>query len=160
MKSTFLVALTALTLLSSSASAAEQTRESYVASVEPICKSNKTASDRYLTGIGKLVRRDKLVNAGVNFLKAAIALEKTQKQLALVPQPTADATRLARWLAGIRAEVALMKKIATNLKKDTKAGKTKATTLSVKLTHDATATNNQVIVFSFNYCKIDPSRYS
>jgi hypothetical protein len=35
----------------------------------------------------------------------------------------------------------------------------KASSLSVKLTHNATTTNNQVIAFQFDYCRIDPSRY-
>lgn len=152
--------LTFSCLLASVSRGEDVTRESYKAAVEPLCKANKQSSDRLLSPVKSLVRRDKLVKAGENFSKAALALEKTQKQLALVPQPTADSARLGRWLAGIKAEVALMKTIATNLKKDTKAGKTKATSLSVKLTHDATTTNNQVIVFSFNYCRIDPSKYT
>lgn len=137
--------------------AAEVTREEYKAAVEPICKTNKQASDRYLTGVRNLVRDDKLKQAATRFTKAAAALEKAQKQLALVPQPTADEAKLAKWLAGIKGEVSLMRKIATKLRQGN-AGQ--ASSLSVKLTHNATTTNNQVIAFQFDYCKIDPSQYT
>lgn len=152
-------ALSLLVALPVAASGAESevTRESYVASVEPICKTNKQASDRYLTGVRKLVKDDKLKKAAENFTKAAAALEKAQKQLSLVPQPTADEAKLVKWLAGIKGEVSLMRRIAAKLRAGN-AGK--ASSLSVKLTHDATTTNNQVIVFQFNYCKIDPAQYT
>jgi hypothetical protein len=143
--------------LAAPALAAETTRDEYKAAVEPICQSNKKASDRYLKGVRKLVKESKLKQAATHFIEAAAALEKTEKQLALVPRPTADEARLAKWLAGIDGEVALMRKIATKLNQGN-AGK--ASSLSVKLTHDATTTNNQVIAFTFDYCKIDPSRYA
>jgi hypothetical protein len=153
--------ITVLALLASLPSFAaavesEVTRESYVASVEPICKENKQASDRYLTGVRTLVRKDKLKPAASRFTKAAAALEKAHKQLALVPQPTADQAKLGKWLAGIKGEVSLMRQISAKLRAGD-AGK--ASSLSVKLTHNATTTNNQVIAFQFDYCRIDPSRY-
>ena len=53
----------------------------YKTLVEPICKTNKEASDRLLSGVKKLVKEDKLKQAGTAFAKAAEALEKAQKQL-------------------------------------------------------------------------------
>jgi hypothetical protein len=144
-------------LLAASAFAAEQTRETYKAAVEPICKTNKQASDKYLKDVRNLVKHDKLKQAGENFTKAAAALEKAQKQLSAVQQPPADSAKLAQWLQGIKKEVSLMRTIAAKLKAGDKG---KASSLSVRLTHDATATNNKVIAFSFNYCRIDPSRYT
>jgi len=101
-----------------------------------------------------------LKQAGQAFSKAAVELEKTQKKLAGVPQPPEDAAKLGKWLSEIKAEVALMKTIAANFNKNTKAGKSKATSLAVKLQNNATKANNNVIVFQFNYCKIDPSKYT
>lgn len=138
----------------------EPTKDEYKAQVEPICKTNKTASDRYLNDVRNLVKKDKLKKAGENFAKAATALEKAHKQLAAVEQPAADAAKLTKWLKGITEEVALMKTIASNLKSNTRAGKTKATSLVVKLEQNATKTNNQVVSFSFSYCRIDPSKYA
>lgn len=146
-----------LALFASFAPAAEQTRESYVASVEPICKTNKETSDRTLSGVKQLVKADKLKQAGERFAKAAAALEKAEHQLAAVPQPPADAAKLAKWLAGIKAEAALMRSIAAKFKQGDKA---RASSLVVKLTHNATTTNNLVIAFQFHYCKIDPSNYT
>jgi hypothetical protein len=147
----------ALLLLTSVASADTTERDAYKAQVEPICRANKSASDKYLTGVKTLVRKDKLKQAGVAFAKAATALEKAQKQLAAVPQPPADSAKLTKWLSEIKREVALMRAIG----KKFKAGdKSKATSLAVKLQNHANKANNQVIVFQFNYCRIDPSHYS
>lgn len=153
-----LLAIVGLALiLALPASAAGPTRDEYKAQVEPICEANKAASDRYLKGVRTLVKKDKLKQAAACFSKAAAALERAQKQLAAVPQPPADAPKLAKWLAGIMAEAKLMRTIAKKLQQGNKA---KASSLAVKLTHDANATNNLVIVFQFNYCRIDHSRYT
>jgi hypothetical protein len=157
MKTFPLFALLALMLFASFASAAELTRDEYKAQVEPICKTNKEASERILSGVTKLAKRGKLAQAGQAFAKAANALEKAQKQLVAVPQPSADADKLTKWLAEIKAESALMRTIS----KKFKAGdKSKATSLAVKLQNNANKANNQVIAFQFNYCHIDPSKYT
>jgi hypothetical protein len=62
-----------------------------------------------------------------------------RKQLALVPQPASDAPKLTKWLAGIKAEVGQMRTIAAKLKQ---GNKSKASSLVVRLTHDANTTNN------------------
>ena len=132
-------------------------RPQYVELVEPICKKNKEASDRLLSGVKKLVKDDKLKRAGTAFKKAAIALEKAQKELSAIEKPVADSAKLTKWLSEIKAEVALMKTISA---KFTQGNKSKATSLAVKLQNNATKANNLVIVFQFNYCKIDPSKYT
>jgi uncharacterized protein YigA (DUF484 family) len=144
-------------LLAAPAFAAETSREEYKAAVEPICKANKQSSDRLLKPVKSLVKADKLQQAAQRFAKAATALEKAEKQLAVVPQPSADEAKLGKWLAGIKGEVALMRTIAAKLGQGNKA---KASSLAVKLTHNATTTNNLVIAFQFNYCRIDPPQYT
>jgi hypothetical protein len=133
------------------------TREAYTASVEPICKANRKASDRLLKPVKKLVKRDRLPQAARAFAKAAKALESTQRKLAKVPQPPSDTARLRKWLTEIKGEVALMRKISKNFKQGQKS---KATSLAVKLQNNATKANNRVIVFSFHYCRIDPATYA
>jgi len=157
MKTALLAALAALMLLAVPAFAAEISRGEYKEQVEPICKTNKEASERFLKGVKKLVRKDKLKQAGTDFSKAANALEKAEKELAAVPQPTADEAKLGKWLKDIKGEVTLMRQIAKAFKSGNKA---KGSSLSVKLTHNATTANNLVLVFGFNYCKIDPSKFS
>jgi hypothetical protein len=156
-KPMLLTAFAALSLLAAPALAAEHARESYVASVEPICKANKRSSDRLLKPVKALVKADKLQQASERFAKAATALEKAERQLGVVPQPSADEAKLGKWLAGIEGEVALMRTISAKLGQDNKG---KASSLAVKLTHNATTTNNLVIAFQFDYCKIDPSAYA
>ena len=136
---------------------ANETREEYKADVEPICKTNKQASDKYLKGVSKLVKEDKLKPAGQAFAKAAKALEEAHKDLAAVPQPAADSAKLTKWLKEIKAEAALMKTISA---KFMQGNKSKATSLAVKLQNNAKKANNQVVLFSFNYCKIDPAKYT
>jgi hypothetical protein len=157
MRPALLAALTALMLLAVPAFAAETTRDEYKAQVEPICKTNKEQSEKFLKGVKTLVRKDKLKQAGAAFSKAAKALERAEKQLALVPQPAADSAKLGKWLSDIKGEAALMKRIAAKFKA---GNKSKGSSLSVKLTHNATVANNLVIAFQFHFCKIDPSKFS
>jgi hypothetical protein len=157
---TLLAGIAALLVFASFAAGDTAEREAYKEKVEPICKSNSSAADRLLGPVKGWVKQDKLKQAGQAFSKAAVELEKTQKKLAEVPQPPEDAAKLGKWLSEIKAEVALMKTIAANFNKNTKAGKSKATSLAVKLQNNATKANNNVIVFQFRYCKIDPSKYT
>jgi hypothetical protein len=157
---TLLAGIAALLVFASFAAGDTAERDAYKALVEPICKSNSSAADRLLGPVKGWVKKDKLKQAGQAFSKAAVELEKTQKKLAAVPQPPEDAAKLGKWLSEIKAEVALMKTIAANFNKNTKAGKSKATSLAVKLQNNATKANNNVIVFQFRYCKIDPSKYT
>jgi hypothetical protein len=57
--------------------AEEVTKESYVASVEPICQANTKANERILKNVKAEVRAGELAPAAASFLKAASALKKT-----------------------------------------------------------------------------------
>jgi hypothetical protein len=157
MRTAILAGFAALLVYATVAAAAVETRAEYKALVEPICQKNKQASDRLLTGVKDLVKKNKLKQAGEKFAKAATALEKTQKELAAVEQPAADSAKLTKWLSEIKSEVALMRTISAKFKA---GNKSKATSLAVKLQNNANKANNLVIVFQFKYCKIDPSKYS
>ena len=132
-------------------------RPEYKEQVEPICQKNKKESEKFLKGVKTLVKKDKLKQAGIAFSKAASALEKAEKQLAAVPQPEADTAKLGKWLGDIKGEVKLMRQISTAFKSGNKG---KGSSLSVKLQHNADTANGVVVVFGFNYCKIDPSKFS
>jgi hypothetical protein len=157
MKRLILTTLGIVLALAAVASGDSAERGTYKEQVEPICKTNKEASKRILTGVEKMVKNDQLKQAGQRFSKAAKALETAQKELAAVPQPPEDSAKLNKWLSGIKGEVSLMKTIAAKFK----AGDiSKGSSLAVKLTHNANAANNLVIAFQFKYCHIDPSKYS
>jgi hypothetical protein len=155
---TFTAVVLALALAAASlASAAEATRESYVAAVEPICKSNTQANEKILAGVRQEVKAGKLTPAGASFLKAAAALKTAYAQLAAVPQPPADAAKLGKWLSYVKTEGQLFEKAGKALK----AGqKTKAQTLVVELTHNANLANEQVFAFDFHYCELEPSKFT
>jgi hypothetical protein len=135
----------------------DQTRESYVTQVEPICKTNTKSNERILSGVEKKVKQGKLQVASGQFAKASTAFGKAVKEIAAVPQPVADKAKLEKWLGYLNGETKLLGEISKALK----AGKkTKAQTLSVKLTHNGNLANNAVLGFEFNYCLIDSSRFS
>jgi hypothetical protein len=158
MKKILALALLALALGGASlASGAEQTREGYVAEVEPICKANTQANEKILKGVRQEVKAGKLDPAGTSFLEAAAALKQTYAQLAAVPQPAADAAKLTKWLSYVKTESELFKKAGKALK----AGqKTKAETMVVQLTHNANLANEQVFAFNFHYCRFEPSKFT
>lgn len=157
-----LLALTTTTtmivlLLALPAAGAEPTRESYVAEVEPICKANTEANSKILEGVRTKVKQDRLKPAAAQFSKAAEALQRTLRQLRAVPQPSADAPRLGRWLALIYEEVELLRTTATKLRKGDKFGAQK---MAVRLTQTVNRANNEVIPFEFRYCAANSSRFT
>ena len=154
------IALFAAALLSAGAlgvTPAEQTRESYVAQVEPLCKKNTKSNEQILTGVRKTIKKGQLQVAAGQFTKASTAFGKAVKQIEAVPQPAADTAKLKKWLGYLNGETKLLGEIGKALKA---GNKSKAQTLSVKLTHNGNLANNAVLGFDFNYCLIDSSRFS
>jgi hypothetical protein len=147
----------ALVVAAPLASAAELTRDEYVAKVEPICKTNTTANARIFKGAKNEVKNGELAQAATRFERAVTAFEKTIKQIKAVPQPATDAAKLAKWIGYLETEKSYLAKIGQAL-----AGgdKYKAQTLSVRLNRNSNLANNTVLSFGFNYCRIDPSRFS
>ena len=154
------IALLAAALLAAGALAVtspDQTRESYVAAVEPICKTNTKSNEAILAGVRKKIQKGQLQVAAGQFSKASTAFGKAVKQLRAVPQPVADKAKLEKWLGYLDEETKLLGEIGQALKADKK---TKAQTLSVRLTHNGNLANNTVLGFEFDYCLIDSSRFS
>jgi hypothetical protein len=159
----FATGVAALLVLALGASAAlgvtsaEQTRETYVAQVEPICKTNTKANERILAGAEKKVKEGKLKVAAGQFTQASAAFGKAIKQIKAVPQPVADKAKLTKWVGYLEDEQKLLSEIGKALKGGNKA---RAQSLSVKLTQNGRLANNAVLGFDFNYCLIDSSRFS
>src|SRR3954447_26745875 len=91
--------------------AAEQTRESYVARVEPICKTNTKANERILAGAEKKVKEGKLKVAAGQFTQAAAAFGKAVRQIKAVPQPVADKAKLTKCIGYLEDETKLLGEI-------------------------------------------------
>ncbi|HET7445961.1 MAG TPA: hypothetical protein VFJ57_15030 [Solirubrobacterales bacterium] len=134
-----------------------QTPESYAAQVEPVCKANTKANERILANVRGYIKQGKLKLAGTQFLKASEAFGKAVKQIAAVPQPTADAAKLEKWLGYLDDQTKLLAETGKALK----AGKkTRAQEQIVRLRNNANLANNTVLSFEFRYCKIEQSRFT
>lgn len=134
----------------------ELTRPEYVAKVEPICKANTKANSRILKGVKGQVKRGKLVPAGRRFIRASRALGKSVAQIAGVPRPTADATKLTKWIGYLKKEKRFLFLIGKSLKA---RNKFRAQKLASELNRNNNKANNTVISFSFKECRIDSSRF-
>jgi hypothetical protein len=139
------------------ASAAEIARDEYVKRVEPICKSNTEANQRIFAGAKEEVKEGKLKLAATHFGRAQTALEKSVKQLQGVPEPTADEAKLGKWIGYLEVESEYLGRIGKALAAGQKG---KAQTLSVRLNRNSNLANNSVLAFGFNYCRLNPSRFS
>jgi hypothetical protein len=151
------IAVAALLLIASLASAAELSRSEYKAAVEPICKTNSEASERILKPVRRLVKKGKLKPAATRFFKASRALKRTYVQLRALPQPTADEARLAKWLGYIKTEANLFAKVGRKLKAGQKGP---AQRFVNKLTANANRTNAIVLAFEFHFCRFEPSKFT
>ncbi len=153
------LAIGALALLAgaSLAQATEVTRASYTEAVEPICKLNTEANEKILKGTKAEVKANKLKPAAAKFTKAAAALKQAYTQLAAVPKPPADTAKLTKWLADVKAEIALFEATAAKLKAGNKTG---AEAMVVRLTHTANLANDAALGFEFQYCRFEPSRFT
>lgn len=136
---------------------ATQTREGYIAQVEPICKSNTKANERILSGVRGQIKQGKLKPAGVQFRKASEAFAKATKEIAAVPQPSADVAKLTKWLGYLGDESKLLAEIGKALKANQK---TRAQEKLVRLRNNGNLANNAVLGFEFDYCVINSSRFS
>lgn len=154
---TALLAAAVLTAGALAVTSPTQTRETYVAQVEPICKQNTKANEQILAGVRKEIKKGQLAVAAGQFKRASAAFGKAVKQIAAVPQPPADVAKLTKWLGYLEGEQKLLGEIGKALKAGSKS---KAQTLSVRLTHNGNLANNSVLGFNFNYCLINSSRFS
>lgn len=138
------------------ASAAVSTRSEYVAQVEPICKKGTEANRGLLQGVEKMVAKGELRRASPRFSRAAAALGKARKQIALVPRPPADTPRLTRWLRLLKTQELLLRKMASALQQSRRS---LVQNLAHRLLQGARRANNIVVGFDFKYCRLNPANF-
>jgi hypothetical protein len=151
-----IVALLALLPPLALAAEAELTRPEYVERLEPICAANTKANSRILKGVKGQVQKGKLTPAGKRFIRASGALGRSTAQMAKVPKPAADTTKLDKWFGYLKNEKAFLRLIGKALKS---GDKYKAQKLAVKLNTNNNKANNTVISFGFKQCRIDSSKF-
>jgi hypothetical protein len=151
------VLLLALVVAAPLASAAEATPvDEYREQAEPVCKTNVEANKQIFKGVQGLVKAGKLKQAAGHFRRAVTAFGKTIRQLTAIPQPPEYETKLGKWLGLLGAEREIIGEIGTALGKEDQR---KAEKLNIKLRKNTNKANNTVLLFGFNYCRIEQSRF-
>ncbi len=138
------------------ATGANPTRDEYAAAVDPICRRNSEANSRILKGVKGQVKGGQLVPAGKRFVRAAAALGKAVRQIAAVPQPSADKAKLGKWIGYLKREQVYLQKIGRYLKAGKKG---EAQHEAVQLNSNNSHANNTVVGFGFRDCRIESSRF-
>jgi len=80
----------------------EQTRETYKAQVEPLCKANRRTNERIMAGVRGRLRRNRLRAAGKQFIRLSSSFGGLIRRLARVAPPVTDTRRIRRWLEIMR----------------------------------------------------------
>jgi len=150
------VSLVALATGALGSTSPTQTREGYVAQVEPICKTNTKANERILANVRGYIKHGKLPLAATQFRKASEAFGKATKQIAAIPQPSSDATKLGKWIGYLEGDTKYLGEIAKALKAEKKS---RAQELLVRLEANSRRANSTVISFEFRYCVINQSKF-
>lgn len=135
---------------------ADQGTDEYRAQVEPICKQNVQANKRIFKHTEAQVNRGELKKASRAFFRATKAFGRTINELAVVPEPVGYETKLDKWFSLLRKEKSIIKKIGQALAAEKR---NKAESFSVDLNRNTNKANNQVIIFGFDYCRLDSSRF-
>jgi hypothetical protein len=128
----------------------EQTRESYKAQVEPICKANREANERIMSGARQRVNRNELKPAGRQFFHLSRSFGGLLRRLAAAPPPEADGRRIEHWLHSIKLLKSRIRLI----------GKYYLEGLKIKGNHEAIlaqragiSANNTTVPLHFHYCR-------
>jgi hypothetical protein len=139
-----------------SAAAEAPTREEYVTHLERICKPDAEATQRAMKGARSDIKAERLALAAGKFAKATSIFGSTVKQIAAVPRPAADATKLSRWFDYLKNQESYLKQITTQLRQ---GHAIKAQRLTARFIHNGNLANNVVLAFGFDYCSFKFSRY-
>ena len=75
----------------------------------------------------------------------------------MVPQPTMDEAKLAKWLRYVKIEAGLFTRVGKKLKAGQKGA---AQRLVNKLTTNANLANSTVLAFNFRFCRFEPSKFT
>jgi hypothetical protein len=158
MRKTIALMITAAAFLSlASLAAAEVSRETYKAEVEPICEANTKANEKTLKNVKQEVKKGKLKPASIAFTKAAKALKSAHSELEAVAPPEADKATITKWLGQIKTEIGYFEAVAKKLKQ---GNKNAAEKMVIKLTHNVELANDTVLGFDFHYCKANTAKFT
>jgi hypothetical protein len=147
----------ALFVTAASAVAAEApTRPEYVTQLEQVCKPDAEATQRAMKGARADVRAERLTLAAGKFASATSIFGSTLKQIAAVPRPPADATKLGKWFGYLKTQESYLNQITAQLRADHAI---QAQRLTARFIHNGNLANNVVLAFGFDSCSFKFSRY-
>lgn len=147
---TFAAIAVVLLVSASFVSGAEQTRETYVAQIEPICEVNREANERIMDGAQKRVNKREFTAVGKQFIRVSESFGSLIPKLVAVPPPVGDERRVKRWLEQMR----LVKTRLRQTGKYYKAGEDiKAAHEGILAERSGIAANNISIAFKVRYCR-------
>lgn len=135
--------------------AEEPTREHYVATVEPICKRDREASERILAGTKEAIRDGRLDTAGRQLISASRRFGDTIRKLVAVPRPAADEAKLQKWFGFLRILRDRIRQTGVYYKEGEEL---RATHESIAAERTGNAANNVSFSFGFRYCRLGRSR--
>ena len=150
------ILLAAIALAPLALGAEDPAKAEYVARVEPICQANTEASQRILAGASDRVKAKELRKAGSQFVRAAAAFGKATGEIAAVPQPPAEATRLGKWITHLRLVEGYLRKTGKELMR---GDRRQATIDFIKTRSAANAANNVIFNFEFHDCRITGAKF-
>jgi hypothetical protein len=145
-----LAAIVALLALASPALAEEQTRETYKATIEPVCQANREVNERIMDGAQKRINKREFTAVGKQFIRVSASFGNLIPRIAAVAPPVGDEHRVERWLEQMR----LIKSRLRNVGRYYKEGEDiKAAHESALAQRSGIAANNISIVFKVRYCR-------
>lgn len=129
---------------------AEQTKETYKERIEPVCKANRIANERIMSGARQRIKRKMWVPAGRQFVRVSGSFGKLIKRLGPVPPPVGYERTVQRWVKFMR----LIKLRLFKVGKLYKAGEDiKAAHMSILAERAGISANNISIVFKLRECR-------
>ncbi|HEX5762790.1 MAG TPA: hypothetical protein VFY04_06680 [Solirubrobacterales bacterium] len=149
----FLVAMLAVAAVAHGAD--EPTRETYLATVEPICKGDREATERILADTKDAIREGRLDAAGRQLIRASRSFNGTIRRLVAVPRPAADDAKLQKWFKFLRILRDRIRQTGVYYKEGKKL---RATHESIAAERTGNAANNVSFSLGFRYCRLSRSR--
>jgi hypothetical protein len=135
--------------------AEEPTREHYLATVEPICKRDREASERILGGTKEAIREGKLKVAGRQLIRASRHFGEAIRELVAVPRPPADEAKLQKWFKFLRILRDRIRQTGVYYKEGEEL---RATHESIAAERTGNAANNVSYSLKFRHCRLGRSR--
>jgi hypothetical protein len=132
------------------------TREEYVATIDPICKTNIDSNKNLLKGVGAIVKAGKLKLAASRFTEVASNFGKTIKSIEVIPRPAADSARLEKWFSFLKIVQMNLGKVGKALREENKI---RASHEKIRAERSSNAANNVSFVFGFHYCNLRPGQF-